>query len=500
MPVQTHRSPDITFVVSPANALSVYMPFYFLYLAGYLEKRGFSVEILNPHEKDPASNVASILRELQAKRPRYVGLACFVTDYHMVYDLCRRIKNELGLKTLVGNAHPSIAPEDFLDEGSPFDIVVRGEGELTVSEILSSSGDAGALEKIGGVAFRRDGAVHLTEKRKLMDLAQCGMPAYHLIDVGWYRRPTKNLIRRLATVGTAIYTGRGCPFKCTFCASNTVWNSNRRADSQPIRKRPLPQVMEELRILQDDYGFDFFYVLDDTFGVREKDILDFCDAYKNSGLEMLWGAETRVGCISNEQIIKVLKDAGCIQLDFGVESGSPRMLKAIRKGCTVERVVRAFGLCKKGEMRTFANILVNLPGEDIEDLRKTEELLATIRPTYTSIGVTQPYPGTEICGNLGFPLSKEDYRSLNRLFPDNRFRLCVHDRDLRRLLLRWFIRYGIYTPVEWSLFRAGRAYWSKILSSKHRLTYIRFMARELLVSPFRFLRDVANARRTEAWN
>jgi len=392
-------SPDIVFAVSPANAQSAYMPFYFLYLAGYLEKCGYTVEILNPHEKDLEANIGLILRELAIKRPRYVGLSCFVTDFNIITDLAARIKHSIiGTRILVGNAHPSIAPEDFISEHSPFDIVVRGEGELTVAEILSHPAEVSEPGIIRGIAYLKEGKPMITQNRELMDLAECGMPAYHLIDVEWYKKIRKSIIRRLATVGAVIYTGRGCPFQCTFCASNTVWQANDATREHPlVRKRPLAHVMQDLGILQNVHGFDFFYILDDTFGIREEDAIAFCDAYRASGLRMLWGAETRASCIRNERIVSILREAGCIQLDFGVESGSPRMLKSIKKGCDVGQIAKAFELCRKGGLRTFANVLINLPGEQAADLAKTEGLLAEIKPTYTSIGVTQPYPGHGDC-------------------------------------------------------------------------------------------------------
>lgn len=485
MRASNNNRPDIIFVVSPANSQSDYMPFYYLYLAGYLEKSGFLVEILNPHEERLQNNCANILRELRERNPKYVGLACFVTDFDIVHDLASQIKIELGLKIIVGNAHASIAPEDFLYEGSPFDIVVRGEGEKTVEEILASAGELNILNHINGIAYWQDGTLVMTSKRELMNLADCGVPAYHLIDMQWYKQPTKYIIRRLATIAAVIYTGRGCPFNCSFCASNTVWQANKVTKTHPlVRKRPLSSVMEELKILQDTYNFDFFYILDDTFGVTENDIIDFCRAYSESGLKMLWAAETRVNCIKNEDIVKILKKAGCIQLDFGVESGSPKMLKSISKNCTVQQVREAFALCKKYGIRTFANILLNLPEEDEVDLRLTQELLTNIKPDYVSVGITQPYPGTTINKKLVKKIPKEDYHKLSRLLPAEEFRLSIHKLYLEKLVFLWLLKYGTVAPFEKSLFKAGLAYWIRLYKSTSRTKYIYFILKEILTGPF----------------
>jgi len=482
---------DVLFVVSPTNARESYMPFYYLYLAGYLEKYGFKVEISNPHEARFKDNLAIILGDVQRFRPRFVGLAAFVTDYAVLVDLAERIRQVYGGTIMVGNAHASISPEDFLYAGSPFDLVVRGEGELTVREILEAHRSDGDNHHIKGIAYHQDGRIVQTPNRELMDLSECGMPAYHKIDMSWYAQPRKVIIRRLATVGAIIYIGRGCPFQCTFCASNSVWQANDRVPGRPpIRKRPMSHVIEDLRILQDRYKFDFFYILDDTFGIEEKDIVDFCRAYLESGLKMLWGAETVVRRIQTEPIIKLLKESGCIQLDLGVETGSARLLKAIKKNNSLEEIIRAFDLCRKHGMRTQANILLNLPTETEEDLVSTMRLLKRIRPTYIVISCTQPYPGTEVFRNLNRPIAREEYHELSRLSPPEKFRLCSHRKDLQKLTFSWMLRYGNVTPIEISFFRADWRYWNHLWHSPHRWRYLTYLLLENAKLPLRFLVEV----------
>ncbi len=484
---------DILFVVSPTNAREAYMPYYYLYLAGYLEKHGFTAEISNPHHVGFNDNVDHILNDVRRYQPRFVGLAAFVTDYDILVDLAGRIRREYDGTIVVGNAHASISPEDFLFEGSPFDLVVRGEGELTVRELLASYKPGVDGKHIRGIAYRMDGQVVQTPNRELMDLSECGMPAYHKIDMTWYTEPRKVVIRRLAAVAAVIYIGRGCPFRCTFCASNSVWQANDKAPGRPVvRKRPMEQVIEDLRMLQERYGFDFFYILDDTFGVIERDIVEFCTAYRKSGLKMLWAAETRVRCIQKEHVVRLLKGSGCIQLDFGVETGSDRLLKEIRKLNTVEETVRAFDLCRQHGVRTFANILVNLPTENEEDLRATRRLLSKIQPTYVSVGVTQPYPGTEIFRNLAEPVGREEYCQMSRLLPSPKFRLSDHRLDLHRLLFSWQLRYGIITPFEVSFFRADGRYWTHLLNSRHRSRYLWYLLKDNVVTPARFLKSVSH--------
>lgn len=483
---------DLMLIVSPANALSAHMPYYYLYLAGFMEKHGISVIIVDPHFKNQEENITYILNQVKTVKPKYIGLACFVTDYNLVYDLAVRIKSISDAPLLAGNAHPSVSPEDFLYSDSPFDIVVRGEGEETVKEIILSSNDSRPLSSIDGIAYFDGTSVVVTKNRKLIDLADCGKPAYHLLDMNWYIQPTKYLIRKLATVCAVIYTGRGCPFDCSFCASNTVWRTNDRAGGSYVRHRPLSAVMDELSLLQNKYGFDFFYILDDTFGIKESDIIEFCNEYKKSGLKMLWAAESRAPCIKNPEVLKIMKESGCIQLDFGVESGSQKLLDGIKKKITVPQIIHAFDLCHKFGIRTFANMLLNLPQEDEGDLLLSHQLLERIRPTYISIGLTQPYPGTPIYKALGQKIAKEDYHLLNRQFPPEEFRLASHGINLQKLLYKWHIKYKTYSFFERSMVSAGWAYWKKIAFSRYRGRYCWFLIKTFFGTPVIYLKAALN--------
>jgi radical SAM superfamily enzyme YgiQ (UPF0313 family) len=486
---QIHKKElDITFIVSPTNVHSEYMPFYFLYLAGYLEKEGYFCEIFNELIKNEEQYYQAVVNYLKKTKPRFVGLATFVTDFEQSLSLAQIIKRETGIPIIVGNAHPSICPEDFIYSESPFDIAVMGEGEITLKEILVSGFDKSKLNKINGICFLEDGKCKTTEKRAIMNLKDCGMPAYHKIDTDRYTKPTKYIIRRMPASCAVIYTGRGCPFKCGFCAANSVWNANSCPEGQSfIRKRPVDIVIKELEILEKKYGFDFFYIMDDTFGITEKEVTEFCEAYQKSSLTMLWGAETRVNssCFKNENLLNLMKDSGCLQLDFGVETGSPKLLKIIRKGITVDQIYQAFALCKKYNIRTFANILLNLPTETEEDIQMTDTLLKEINPTFVSIGVTQPYPGTMFFEKyIKKSIKSEDYKNLNRLLPSNDYRMAYHSVPLQKLLYYFQFKFGAYTPVELSILNSDRRYWKKIVCSPRRFQYLYSFVKMMIAAPF----------------
>ena len=182
-----------------------------------------------------------------------------------------------------------------------------------------------------------------------------------------------------------------------------------------------------------------------------------------------------------------MKEAGCIQLDFGVETGSPKLLEISNKKISISEIVKAFSLCKKYGIRTLANMLLNLPEETEDDLTMSHKLLAQIKPTYISVGAVQPYPGTAFYDKyLKAPIPKEQYSKLDRLNPPEEYRMSQHNINFNTLLHRWWIKYGIYTPLETNFFKADRRYWMTVFKSKRKLAYLDFLLKELVITPISY--------------
>lgn len=149
-----------------------------------------------------------------------------------------------------------------------------------------------------------------------------------------------------------------------------------------MRYRPVDQVIDELELLRKDYEIDSFYVLDDCFMINKERTIEFCQKMMASNVNMIWGAETRANLVrkKDEDVLRLMKKAGLVQLDFGVESGSPAMLREIKKAITVSQTREAFGLCRNKGIRTYANIMYNLPHETEDDVKMTNQLIDEIRP------------------------------------------------------------------------------------------------------------------------
>jgi len=485
---------DIAFIIRPSQ-FGEFLPFSEMALTAYLKQQGFKAKIINasPWIKKPITAQDSlfedylnyVINEITCLKPRFVGMGTFTSDYDFIIQASQRIKECCNIKILIGNVHASVKPDDFIFKDSPVDIVVIGEGELTIEEIIKApEWDTHFLRNVRGISFYdpiNDTTV-ITEKRDLIqDISILPMPSYQDIDMNYYLQPSKRIIGYAYYVVVPVYTGRGCPFRCRFCASSNVWGQH------SVRAVSVDNIIKEIKYLIDQYQVDAVYLLDDTFTVNKTRVLDFCQKIKP--INIVWAAQTRVNLI-NEEMIKAMKDAGCVQLTFGVETGSPKLLKLMQKDITVEQVREAFTLCKKYKMRTFANMMFNLPEEDEEDVRLSCELFREIDPDDFGVGLTVAYPGTEIYEDY-FPekLKKEEYYLLAeaRGYGKGRFRLCKHNLDLEELLVDFRMSLKVQRHIFPLFIRilADPNYWKMVIKSKHHNAYLPAIAKDLPVGLMR---------------
>ncbi len=486
---------DIAFVTKPSE-FGEFLPFPAMALSAYVKKQGFSSVIIdtNPIFRTPftiddpryTAFFNYLKSELIKLQPRYIGLGAFTSDYDFIIKFSSDIKQYVNSKIIVGNVHATIQPDDFIFKDSPVDMAVRGEGELTLGELLGlGAGTPENLVKIDGLCFYDYSAdkVVLTNKRALIkDLSILPFPAYEDVDMAYYTRPLKRVIGYAYYVIVPIYSGRGCPFRCKFCASSNVWGQH------STRFISVDKLIEEIKMLKERWKIDAVYLLDDTFTFSKPRVYEFCEKIKP--LNLVWAAQTRVNLI-DEPLVAAMRDSGCTQLTFGVESGSQRLLNLMQKGCRVEETKRAFALCKKYKMRTLANMMFNLPTEEEEDVRLSLELLKEIRPDELGAGLTVAYPGTEIYEQF-FPdkFNKEDYYLLAeaRGFGTGRFKLCNHNLDLQRVLADTRMDLAI-VPLFPLFIRIlfSSEYWRMLRRSSHKMAYLKAILKDLPVGLFRTL-------------
>jgi radical SAM superfamily enzyme YgiQ (UPF0313 family) len=187
-------------------------------------------------------------------------------------------------------------------------------------------------------------------------------------------------------IKTGISIGRGCPFNCQFCASASVWGNSYRSKSTR-------RVVDEIEFVLSRSGDGVIFVGDDMVGVTEADTVEFCEEIMRRGLHFTWYANARVDSVSGN-LLTLMKESGCVMICFGVESGSPRILKTINKRITVDQIRHAFGLVHKLGIPCQATVMVGNPGDNRETMKETRALLDCIRPNHLWVSYATLYPGT----------------------------------------------------------------------------------------------------------
>ncbi len=399
-------------------------PLALLYLAGYLEKNGIKTEIvditLEKQTRDSQLQKAKkiLLKEIQKKilekikeiNPFIVGITCYSPEYYEVLNLARQIKKiNKKINIVVGGIHPTLYPQDFIFAKSNIDVAVIGEGEITFCELTRYFDNKTQWPKIKSIAYfdeKLNKAIIAPPRPPCLNLDNIAKPAYYKINMEYYTVANPYAIRGVFTRSMYLLSSRGCPSTCTFCVSKKL-----REISGPggiCRLRSPANLLAEILSLKKDYHIDSFYFIDDLFTQNKKNVIEFCDLLKNSRCGLLWGCSSKVTTV-DFSLLKKMKEAGCVQIDFGVERGSNRALSLIKKGITVEKIKQVFAYCRTLGIRTFANFLVNLPEETENDLKDITNLLDIIKPTIVSLNVFTPYPGTEIFDTFKRNFTRTDY-------------------------------------------------------------------------------------------
>jgi radical SAM superfamily enzyme YgiQ (UPF0313 family) len=467
------------------------VPHWILWLAGYVEHKGYGVDVIDVKSnvntgysgKETERVFQETVERVIASRSPLIGLSAFTEDYRDVMKLAEEIKRRSSTKVIVGGIHATIAPEDFfVREDAPFDAAVVGDGEIPLVKLIEAEkGGMISWEEINGLVFREGSNIIRTAPQSAGPaLDDMPIHPYHKLDMNFYLQPQQFLLRSIYLSGVHIFTARGCPYDCTFCA-------NRK---RKVRFRPLESVIEELRFLKETYDIDGFYIHDDTFTIKNNRVIEFCERLMGLKYRFVWGMEGRVNQFP-DNVFRALKKSGCIQIDFGVESGSQESLNRMKKGIKIHDTEEVFRRCRAEKIRTYANILINTPEETEEDVRKTVDLMENIKATTYGICVTTPYPGTEIYDRyVKPPLTVEEYQLYSDektyvSIVDPRFHMAAHSLNIEELSAKLSRRFMF--DKSWQIFSLHPSYLNVLLRSKRKVQYLSVFIHRL----FRKLRNTA---------
>ena len=324
------------------------------------------------------NRVRQVLKEL---RPAVVGISQFTHNRTDSLSLARLAKElDPGCFVVLGGPHATHACLEMLAEHRAVDAVVLGEGEETLKELLETIAAGGSLAAVAGVAYREGTQVLRSAPRApIHDLDALPVPGTRIgnsIAVD-YRRQLEFII-----------TSRGCPASCLFCSSPLFWGKG-------VRFRSPRSVADEISLLRERYGLVYFSIRDDTFTADRERVLEICRMLEEAKLGVLWNCQSRVTAVDEEMLI-AMKRAGCECIQFGVESGSGAMLKALGKRITPMDIETAAAAVRRVGINLSVYLITGIPGEGEAELQETVRLVGRIKPHDGQVSPLVYYPGTQL--------------------------------------------------------------------------------------------------------
>jgi len=350
------------------------------YVAAALLQKGCDVRVIDAAARYSDRDSDAILESAREFAPDLIGFSLFTRWVWHAYQLSEQLAGSCRL-LVAGGAHATVRPAETLDHG--FDVAVIGEAEFTMPALVDYLDGARTLDSIPGIQFRGgEGPPAVANS----DLDALAMPflAQDLFDPHWYNPSAESVIPG------GMLASRGCPARCTFCANYVT--------GRKFRFRSPENVVAELNTWHARYGNVFFPFWDDALTADPRHLERLCQAFENLDFPLRWSAITRANMVTPD-LLRLMKRAGCVAVNFGVESGDNAILRVIKKGLTTEQVIRSLGWAKDEGLTTAANFMLGFPQETPEALQRTLDFMQRIAPlvdSFSTLGVAVPFPGTPL--------------------------------------------------------------------------------------------------------
>ena len=385
---------DLTLILPPIDKSESYNPFQptppfpplgLASIAAVLEYKGYKVNIFDCEVT--GTSYKALIQLIRRNPPKVIGITSHTVMIHRSLKAGRILKlNFPEIPVVFGGPHITIFPKETLKDNDFIDFVVIGEGEFSILELVDEIEKGSPnYSKIRGIGFRENGNIIINQLRPyIKNIDKLPLPARHLLPIKLYK-PSKRLVKN--PPATHAIVSRGCPFRCTFC-SKAIWGNT-------IRERSPEKVIEEILDLKENYGINDVIFTDDTFTINKKRVLKLCDLIKENKIDIAWSCLTRVDRVDKE-LLRKMKDNGCHQIAYGVESGNQEILDIMRKDITLQQIRYAFKLTHEVGIDTRAYVQFGLPGETKEMSFKTINFIKELDPDLVNFYIYTPYPGTEL--------------------------------------------------------------------------------------------------------
>lgn len=331
----------------------LHVPLGCLYLARALEDAGCSVDFRD-YQLCPSDDPFNMETFLGFTRDpaSVIGLSCMANLLPFTILAAKALKARYPDRLIVLGGVGSAAVEDKLLRRFPWiDVICRGEGEQTGPELMTVLNDKRDLSGVQGISYRRNGDIrHNPDRLRIQDIDAIPFPAFAKVDIKRY-------------AGYGMMTSRGCPYLCTFCSVAPVWRH------ESFNRSPR-NIVEEMRLLHHEAGVDLFLFQDEFFVSGKRQVMEFCRKLSRSGLPVEWKAFGRVN-LTDVEMMRAMADCGCLELRFGIESGSDAVLARIRKGFTAAESLELIPKAVEIFPRVDCFYVWGFPFETMEDFNQS---------------------------------------------------------------------------------------------------------------------------------
>ena len=359
-----------------------------LSIAAYLAQKGHDVFVYDCLGPDAPLDLQKQTQAILAYQPQIVGFSATTSSFPDAADLAQLIKKQTpDIITVCGGVHVSALEGNLLHNYPVFDFLVSGEGEETIAELAAGFNTA----EIKGLIWRCKEEVITNEPRsKISDLDSLPFPAYEKLK-GFpldYHLP---LFSYINTPGATMITSRGCMYQCSYC--------DRSVFKKGFRYNSAAYIYEHMKYLHDKFGVRHINIYDDLFTANRQRIVELCEKLNRYPLKINFNCAVRVG-YTDDDLLKMLKDAGCLMVSLGIESADPAMLSRHKSGVTLDEVRDTVQRIQKAGLRAKGLFMMGLPGETEESIKRTSDFIITLGLDDMNMAKFTPFPGAPLWNTI----------------------------------------------------------------------------------------------------
>ena len=375
-----------------------------LSIAAWLLRDGHDVFVYDCLGPRAPVNMDQQAKEILALKPELVGFSATTSSFPDAADLAQKIKNHHpDIITICGGVHVSALREKLLALYPAFDYFAAGEGEVTMSELSAGMDPAaisGLIRREAGMAIANEPRAHLT------DLDCLPFPAYEKL-TGFPRDYHLPLFSYKSTPGATMITSRGCMFQCSYC--------DRSVFQKGFRYNSAAYIYEHMKYLREKFGVRHVNIYDDLFTANRKRIVELCEKLARQPLGMNFNCAVRVG-YTDDDLLKMLKGAGCLMVSLGIESADPAMLERHKSGVSLADVRDTVQRIQKVGLRAKGLFMMGLPGETEASIKRTSDFIIELGLDDMNMAKFTPFPGAPLWSTIREEGTfEEDWRLMNCL-------------------------------------------------------------------------------------